>query len=93
VTAPDGTRREVVAGLRTRDGVSESVTGGQVLTSILLFGFIYLLLGALWIVVLHHKILAGPEPPGRRQTPDLLDAAGAIARHRGSLTDPRGGAA
>jgi cytochrome d ubiquinol oxidase subunit I len=93
VTAADGTSREVVAGLRTRDGVSESVTGGQVLTSILLFGFIYLLLGALWIVVLHHKIQAGPEPPSHRQPPDLLDAAGAIARHRVSLTDPREGAA
>jgi cytochrome d ubiquinol oxidase subunit I len=93
VTAADGTSREVVAGLRTRDGVSESVTGGQVLTSILLFGVIYLLLGALWIVVLHHKIQAGPEPPSRRQPPDLLDAAGAIARHRVSLTDPREGAA
>ena len=93
VTAPDGTSRVVLAGLRTRDGVSEAVTGGQVLTSILLFGFIYLLLGALWIVVLHHKIQAGPEPPTRPRPPDLLDAAGAIARHRVSLTDARGGAA
>jgi len=93
VIASDGTSREVVAGLRTRDGVSETVTGGQVLTSILLFGLIYLLLGALWIVVLHHKIQAGPEPPTRPRPPDLLDAAGAIARHRVSLTDAKGGAA
>ena len=93
ITAPDGTSREIVAGLRTRDGVSESVTAGQVLTSILLFGFIYLLLGALWIVVLHHKIQAGPEPPRGPRAPDLLDAAGAIAGHRASLTDTKGGAA
>jgi hypothetical protein len=64
-----------------------------VLTSILLFGFIYLLLGALWIAVLHHKIQAGPEPPRDPRAPDLLDAAGAIAGHRASLTDAKGGAA
>jgi cytochrome d ubiquinol oxidase subunit I len=93
VTDADGSRREVVAGLRTRDGVSESVTGGEVLTSILLFGFIYLLLGGLWIAVLHHKIQTGPEPLTGGRAPDLLDAAGAIAGHRRSLTEVDGGAA
>jgi cytochrome bd ubiquinol oxidase subunit I len=90
VVGADGTSREVVAGLRTRDGVSESVTGGQVLTSIVLFGLVYLLLGGLWIAVLHHKIQAGPEPRGSPRTPDLLDAAGAIAGHRVSLTETTG---
>jgi cytochrome d ubiquinol oxidase subunit I len=93
VTAADGSRRDAVAGLRTRDGVSESVTAGQVLTSIVLFGFIYLLLGGLWIAVLHHKIQTGPEAPGPPGVPGLLDAAGAIAGHRRSLTDAKGGAA
>jgi cytochrome d ubiquinol oxidase subunit I len=86
VALADGSTREVVAGLRTADAVSEAVTGGQVLGSILLFGFIYLLLGALWLVVLDHKIRAGPEPPGERGD-DLAGAAGALVGHRRSMTE------
>jgi len=48
-------------GLRTADGLSESVTAEQVLSSILLFGFLYSLLFAIWIFVLNHKIQHGPE--------------------------------
>ncbi len=50
-------------GLRTKDGLSESVTAEQVLGSILLFGIIYSLLFAVWIFVLNHKIQHGPESP------------------------------
>ncbi|MDH4043749.1 MAG: cytochrome ubiquinol oxidase subunit I, partial [Gemmatimonadota bacterium] len=64
----------------------------QVLTSILLFGAIYLLLGILWIVVLHHKIQQGPEPPGDGTRGDLVDAAAALAGHRVSMTDAKDGA-
>jgi len=48
-------------GLRTADGLSESVTAAQVLSSIILFGVIYSLLFAIWIFVLNHKIQHGPE--------------------------------
>lgn len=50
-------------GLRTKDGLSESVTAEQVLSSIILFGIIYSLLFAVWIFVLNHKIQHGPETP------------------------------
>ncbi|MCA9137689.1 MAG: cytochrome ubiquinol oxidase subunit I, partial [Planctomycetales bacterium] len=48
-------------GLRTRDGLSESVTAQQVTSSIVLFGVIYSMLFAVWIFVLNHKIHHGPE--------------------------------
>ena len=48
-------------GLRTADGLSESVTAEQVLSSIILFGIIYSMLFAVWIFVLNHKIQHGPE--------------------------------
>lgn len=48
-------------GLRTSDGLSESVTAQQVLSSICLFAIIYSLLFAVWIFVLNHKIQHGPE--------------------------------
>ncbi|TWT98217.1 cytochrome ubiquinol oxidase subunit I [Stieleria varia] len=48
-------------GLRTSEGLSESVTAEQVLSSIILFGIIYSLLFAVWVFVLNHKIQHGPE--------------------------------
>ncbi|MCA9127593.1 MAG: cytochrome ubiquinol oxidase subunit I [Planctomycetales bacterium] len=50
-------------GLRTSDGLSESVTAEQVLGSIILFSIIYLLLFAVWVFVLNGKIQHGPESP------------------------------
>ncbi len=47
--------------LRTEDALSKSVGAGEVLTSIILFGLIYLLLGALFIYLLNEKIQHGPE--------------------------------
>jgi cytochrome d ubiquinol oxidase subunit I len=87
VGMPDGSTREVVAGLRTADAVSEAVPGTSVLGSILLFGFIYTLLGALWLVVLDHKIRAGPEPAPARRGDDLAGAAGSLVGHRRSMTE------
>jgi cytochrome d ubiquinol oxidase subunit I len=49
-------------GLRTKDAVSESIVGGQVLASIIMFSLIYLLLGGIWLYVLNHKIQTGPQP-------------------------------
>ena len=50
-------------GLKTADGLSESVTAEQVLSSIILFGVIYSLLFAVWVFVLNNKIQHGPESP------------------------------
>ena len=60
VTSPDGETR--IAGLRTTDGVSKVIRSEQVIRSIVMFGLLYLLLGALWIYILHDKISYGPEP-------------------------------
>jgi cytochrome d ubiquinol oxidase subunit I len=49
-------------GLLTRNAVSESVGGGEILGSILMFGFIYALLFFIWIYVLNDKIQKGPKP-------------------------------
>jgi cytochrome d ubiquinol oxidase subunit I len=91
VEQANGGRREVLAGLRTADAVSEVVTGPQVLGSIVLFGFIYFLLGALWIVVLDHKIRAGPEPASAARAADLAGAAGSLLSHRASMTTDQEG--
>ncbi len=50
-------------GLRTSEGLSESVTARQVLSSIIMFGCIYSLLFFIWVYVLNQKIQHGPESP------------------------------
>ena len=84
----DGTEIERVAGLRTDDGVSKAVEAEQVVASIVLFGSIYLLLGALWVVVLHRKIQHGPDPVGKASPAGAggtLDAAAVRTGGSGSL--------
>jgi cytochrome d ubiquinol oxidase subunit I len=49
-------------GLLTRDGVSSTITGGQVLSSIIMFSLIYVLLFWIWVYVLNDKIQKGPKP-------------------------------
>ncbi|MEM7454376.1 MAG: cytochrome ubiquinol oxidase subunit I [Planctomycetota bacterium] len=51
-------------GLRTTDAVSKAITSEQVLTSIIMFGLIYSLLGVLWLYVLNLKIQKGPHYAG-----------------------------
>ena len=70
-TAEVGRQPWIVYGLlRTSDGVSKSITTGEVWTSLILFSLIYLLLGVLFFYLLNEKIQAGPgEVPqvtGRR---------------------------
>ncbi|MEM9084124.1 MAG: cytochrome ubiquinol oxidase subunit I, partial [Planctomycetota bacterium] len=48
-------------GLRTSDGLSESVRAEQVAWSIAMFGLIYGMLFAVWIYVLNSKIQHGPD--------------------------------
>jgi cytochrome bd ubiquinol oxidase subunit I len=47
--------------MRTRDAVSGVVGGPQVLFSLVLFGLIYLVLGALWLFLLRREIVHGPQ--------------------------------
>lgn len=82
-------------GLRTSDGLSESVTAEQVLWSIILFGLIYALLFAVWIYVLDSKIRHGPEEhaaaplEGER---GFLRTAAAMTGGERSLTETAEGA-
>jgi cytochrome d ubiquinol oxidase subunit I len=72
--------------LRTSESVSPTLRGGTVLTSIILFGFVYLLLFAVWIYVMNDKVQHGPEPvhPAKHTTGSGLLAAAA------QLEDPSG---
>lgn len=77
------------AGLRTLEAASPNVSAGQVLGSLVGFGFIYLALGAVWVFVLHRKIQHGPdEAPSGEGADDggALAAAGLRAVHEGRLT-------
>lgn len=60
-TMPDGSEVSRYAGLRTEDGVSKAVKAEHVAASIVMFLFIYVLLGAVWIYVLNKKIQHGPD--------------------------------
>ena len=93
VTAEVGRQPWIVYGLlRTKDALSKSVTAGQTLTSIILFGIVYALLFAVWLYVLNDKIHHGPEPvhpSGETPSGSLADVAGLRAGTGGaSLTMP-----
>jgi len=47
--------------LRTTDALSVSVSAGQIVTSLVMFGLVYLLLFVLFIYLLNEKIQHGPE--------------------------------
>ncbi len=69
VQEPGGTKR--VAGLLTTQGVSTAIRSGQIVRSIVMFGLLYILLGIVWVYVLHNKIQQGPEPVVReKNAPD-----------------------
>lgn len=78
--------------LQTRDAVSEVVSAGQVLGSMTMFGLIYLLLGAIWIFVLNHKIHIGPQPvslPGATRPGGILSAAAGRVEHGESMSEAK----
>jgi cytochrome d ubiquinol oxidase subunit I len=77
-------------GLRTAAALSRAVSGQQVLGSIVLFGLIYALLLAVWILVLNDKIQKGPEPVSDEAPTEpegYLSAAALRASHADSMTD------
>jgi cytochrome d ubiquinol oxidase subunit I len=91
-TAEIGRQPWTVYGLlRTTDSLSKSVQGGSVLTSIILFGIVYVLLFAVWISVMNDKVQRGPDqgkPPGTGTPGGLLEAAAELRTPGGeSLTD------
>jgi len=53
--------------LKTQDAFSMNVTGGEVLFSIIMFGLIYLALGALYLFVLVREVKHGPEPAAAQE--------------------------
>ena len=79
--------------LRTTDGVSKSVTGAEILTSILLFGAIYSLLFAVWIYVLNEKIQHGPDdhlaPPHATTVEGIMDAMAGSTGFKESMTSAK----
>jgi cytochrome d ubiquinol oxidase subunit I len=77
-------------GLLTSKAISESISSGQVIGSIVMFGIIYALLLAVWIAVLNHKIHAGPEDEAGQTPPvsqSVADIVGSLVEHRVSFTE------
>ncbi len=93
VAAEVGRQPWVVYGLlRTSDAVSAVLVPAQVLSSIIMFGLLYLALGVIWVMVLHSKIQHGPEPleePPEAGRKSFFDAASIRQDHElgYSLTD------
>lgn len=75
-------------GLRTANATSRAVGRDQVLGSIVMFGFVYALLLAVWLYVLNEKIQAGPDPVPAPPSggAGLVGAQAARLAHRDSLT-------
>ena len=90
VAAEVGRQPWVVYGLfRTRDAFSTAVKPGEVMASLAMFGFIYLLLFAVFIYVLNEKIQHGPEEapaaPLLPPTQGVFSAAGLRAGKGGTM--------
>jgi len=63
IAAEVGRQPWIVYGLlRTSQAASITVSAGEILFSIVLFGLIYLALGALYVYLLARKVKQGPEP-------------------------------
>jgi cytochrome bd ubiquinol oxidase subunit I len=80
--------------LRTADGYSPSISGGEVLFTIIMFSLIYICLFCLWIYLMDMKIRKGPEPPnpasGNGEKGGLLRTVGDLANPSGpSMTSAR----
>jgi cytochrome d ubiquinol oxidase subunit I len=70
MAAEAGRQPWIVYGLmRTSDGASKVVSAPEIMTSIALFGVIYLLLGAAWLFLLRREVLHGPVATPLDQRP------------------------
>ncbi|HOH51099.1 MAG TPA: cytochrome ubiquinol oxidase subunit I [Candidatus Hydrogenedentes bacterium] len=90
MAAEIGRQPWVVQGLlRTTDGVSKNVSAGQILGSILMFGFVYLMLFLVWIFVLNSKIQKGPDTGGKAGETDGMNTGFlAVAENRADPSGP-----
>ena len=62
IAAEVGRQPWIVQGmLKTKDAISRSVPAEQILISLILFAFIYLIIFIAWIYLLKHKINQGPQ--------------------------------
>ncbi len=82
----------VISGLRTSDALSEVLRSDQVMSSLMMFGILYLLLFSLWFYLLYRKIHQGPELGGAEietspREGGVVQAATVVADHRGGLAD------
>ena len=69
IAAEVGRQPWIVYGLlRTSQAASITVSAGEILFSIILFGLVYLALGALYIYLLARKVKQGPEPAQGKPT-------------------------
>ena len=81
VAAEVGRQPWIVYGLmRTADGLSESVKGGQIVASLILFALVYALLFALFLYLLDQKIKAGPTET-TKTGPATVNAADQLHVH------------
>jgi cytochrome d ubiquinol oxidase subunit I len=72
-TAEIGRQPWIVYGLmRTVDGVSPIVSAPEVLASLIGFGVVYLVLGALWLFLVRRAVLTGPEPVHSAEPAEVL---------------------
>ncbi|HYP07206.1 MAG TPA: cytochrome ubiquinol oxidase subunit I [Bryobacteraceae bacterium] len=78
-------------GLMTRNAVSEAVSGGQVMGSIVMFSSIYGLLFWIWLYVLNDKIQKGPKPVviGQPGPYGWLTSSAARTLHEGSMSEAK----
>jgi cytochrome d ubiquinol oxidase subunit I len=78
-------------GLLTRNAVSEAVSGGQVLGSIIMFSLIYSLLFWIWLYVLNDKIQKGPKPVviGGSSAKGWLSASAARTIHEDTMSEAK----
>jgi len=87
VAAEVGRQPWIVQGhLRTSEALSPSVSAGQVLGSVLMFGTIYLLLFAIWLYIMNMKIQKGPEPVSDSTGPSMTAARESANRENGEET-------
>lgn len=78
-TAEMGRQPWVVYGLlRTSDALSAAVTANQVLFSLIMFTFIYVLLFGLFVYLLNKKITHGPDDPSWQQKRQLQQDIAAL---------------
>jgi cytochrome bd ubiquinol oxidase subunit I len=80
-------------GLLTAEAASRAVSSGQVLSSIVMFGVIYLLLFWVWLYVLNDKIQKGPKPVVLDGVPAVatgwLESSAGRTLHQGSLSEAK----